>query len=55
MSSLIDKALRALLTDPVTGARLSTVECVSLAYGLVVAIAVILAMIVLALGLGGGQ
>lgn len=55
MTRPIDKALRALLTDPVTGARLSAVECMSLAYGLIVAIAVVLAMIALALGLGGGQ
>ncbi|MFY9350325.1 MAG: hypothetical protein WBL20_20470 [Sphingobium sp.] len=55
MSGLIDKALRALLTDPVTGAPLSAIERASLAYGLAVAIAVIMAMLVLALGLGGGQ
>ncbi|WP_169800558.1 hypothetical protein [Sphingobium cloacae] len=51
----MEKALRALLTDPVTGDPLDPMDCISLAMGLCVAVLVILAMLVMSLGMGAGQ
>ncbi|MGE4321737.1 MAG: hypothetical protein AB7E60_01755 [Sphingobium sp.] len=55
MSGVREKALRALLNDPVTGAPLSRADRVSLAIGMVMAVPMIIVMIALALGLGGGR
>lgn len=55
MRRVLEKARRALLTDPVTGAPLDAVEIVSLVYGLIVTVVVIVEMIILGLGMGPGQ
>lgn len=55
MSRVLDKALYALLHCPVTGEPLSWIERVSLFYGLLVSLAIIMAAIAFALGLGSGQ
>lgn len=55
MSGLLDKALHALLTDPVSGAPLSAVDRLSLAYGLIAATIQIILIIGLFLNLEPGQ
>ena len=55
MSRLLEKARRALLTDPITGEWLETGEIASLCAGLAAALVLIIALIDLALGLGAGQ
>ena len=55
MTRLLAKARAALLTDPVTRAPLPPQDVISLVIGLWTAFGVILAMLVLGLGLGGGQ
>lgn len=55
MPPIVDKALEALLTDPVTGTPLDDWEIRSLAFGLTIALAMIVIMIALSLALGPGQ
>lgn len=55
MMRVLDKARRALLTDAVTGEPLHWIEIVSLFYGLLVSVAIIMAAIAFALGLGYGK
>lgn len=55
VDSIVNRALEALLTDPVTGTPLDDWEIASLAYGLTIALAMIVIMIALSLALGPGQ
>lgn len=55
MSGIMDKARRALLTDPVTGEPLDRMQRLSLAIGAVQGVLVIVAMLIVALGLGAGR
>lgn len=55
MIRALEMARRVLLTDPVTGHRLSAIECASLFCGLLIGCAVVMAMIAIAMGLGAGQ
>ena len=55
MTRVLGKARDALLTDPVTKEPLDVVDMISLVSGLVIAVIVILAMVILALGMGSGQ
>lgn len=52
MRATIDKALAALLTDPVTGEPISAADRLSLAIGLSLAVPLIIATIALVMGLG---
>lgn len=53
--SVIGRAWRALLTDPVTGVRLSRAEMVLLCWDLLRAGFLVYVLIVLGLALGAGQ
>lgn len=55
MRRVLEKARRALLTDAVTGQPLHWIEIVSLFYGLLVTLAIGMAAIAFAIGLGYGQ